>query len=540
MCGTLAAFPNAGSLQFEKPKAIVMFDRVKRGVLSHRWPEALSSSAANRRLLSVTLGLLAALGGIEVANAIGLSDITQQSALGEPLRIVIPIIVSDAGEGAVNNLSSDCAKLIGPTGDRFEADIPHLTTGRVSLQRDAGGVQLVVATSRPIYDPLLAVTVQVGCTDTIQRQYTLLFDPPGIGSSIAEVSHSTPEVIAGESPFGETRVARQIVEPPINAPSSRPSTVSRSKGTGSHDSSAKKGSGSKIANRPRPPATQTPAFQPQLRVSRGSQDIEHGAPPSAADVEVESVVLKRRVEELSAMVERMQQELQEARAARDAAETAAKKAPVARPLAPSVRTAQERENRRAEQTNAYGEWLSFILPIILVALLIEMWSRRRAKTQAPGAVTPIDLNTSGSTAGGDTVLGKAEDHEFESLAPLVDAKEATGEPERLALNPVGVIPQATSKALEFRYDPESAFDEELQHYGALSALERENPGLLRRLKLSWGQPGVIDSIRDILMSPRPGKKLLSRDAVSELILLQSIAIDMEDREAKQQAETERS
>src|SRR5262249_6517963 len=150
---------------------------------------------------------------------------------------------------------------------------------------------------------------------------------------------------------------------------------------------------------------QTPASKPQLLVSRGSQDIEHGAPPSAADVEVESVVLKRRVEELSAMVQRMQQELQEAQAARDAAETAAKKAPLAAPRSPSVRAAQERENRGAEQSDAYREWLSFILPIVLLALLIEMWSRRHVKTPAPGTVTAIDLNTSGSTSVGDTVLG---------------------------------------------------------------------------------------------------------------------------------------
>jgi len=528
-----------------------MFDSVTRAVSGHRRPAALSSSGANRRLLSVTLGLFAALSDIEVATAMGLSEIAQQSALGEPLRIVIPVIVSDADEAAGNNLSNECAKLVGPTGDRSEGDIPQLASGRVSLQRNMSGLQLVVATSRPIYDPLLSVTVQIGCSDSIRRQYTLLFDPPATYSSIAEAS-STPEVIAGESPFGETPVAQQVVEPPIHASSNRPPTVSTSKGssrssaastskrTNSRDSAANKGSGSKIASKAAPPGPRTSASKPQLRVSRGAQDIEHGAPPSAADVEVESLVLKRRVEELSAMVQRMQQELQEARAARDAAETAAKRAPLAANPAPSMRAAQERENRRAEPSDSYREWLSFVLPIVVVALLIEMWSRRRAKTPAPGAVTSIDLNTSGSTSGGDTVLGKAGDHGFESLAPLVDAKEATSEPETLAPDPVGAIPQAASKALEFRYDPESAFDEELQHYGALSALERENPGLLKRLKLSWGQPGVVDSLRDILMSPRAGKKLLSRDAVSELILLQSIAIDREDRAADERAEVERS
>ena len=75
-------------LHFEKPKAIFMLDSVRRGVFGHRWPVALSSSGANRRLPSITVGLLAALGGIEVANAIGLGDVSQQSALGEPLRIV--------------------------------------------------------------------------------------------------------------------------------------------------------------------------------------------------------------------------------------------------------------------------------------------------------------------------------------------------------------------------------------------------------------------------------------------------------------------
>src|SRR6059058_3170853 len=89
-------------------------------------------------------------------DAIGLGDISVQSMLGRPLRVVVPLIVE-----ANDALSGECFKL-SPTG-RDGDGVPELQIGRVTLERIGTRAQIALSTTRAVNDPLLRLTLQAGC-----------------------------------------------------------------------------------------------------------------------------------------------------------------------------------------------------------------------------------------------------------------------------------------------------------------------------------------------------------------------------------------
>ena len=95
------------------------------------------ASAAARALVLP----LAALAGL--AQAIGLGEITQQSALGAPLRVVVPVIAGTAEE-----LAGECVRIV--AGDRSADGIPEVRDARIALERTAAGVRIVVIAPRAV------------------------------------------------------------------------------------------------------------------------------------------------------------------------------------------------------------------------------------------------------------------------------------------------------------------------------------------------------------------------------------------------------
>jgi hypothetical protein len=406
---------------------------------------SLSFDGTKRLCSSIAVGFLTGLGSVDVVNAIGLTEVVQQSVLGEPLRVVIPVI-ANSDDASDDNLSGECTKLVAPPGERSDSDVPQLTSGRVSLERSARGAQLVVTSSRPINEPVLSLIVQVGCRDSIRRQYTLLLDPPAIETPMAEATGLTHETIPSELPRAETLVAApRSEEAAVHSPPKRSPAAAKSNRSVSHHKSARTDSISKVASTAKPPAAGASSPKPRLSVSHGVQEAEHGGHPSVEDVDVETVVLKRRVEELSEMVLRMQQELSAARAERDAADAAAKKA------------------AREVPSRAYQDWLLLIMALVLMALLLERWSQRRAGPRVPGALTAIDLDTLGSTPE-RTVFDTSE--ATMSPAPVLDLEESqanSGEPaeSESPLPGQADVARGQVRPLDFR-DPEHLFDEEFK------------------------------------------------------------------------------
>ena len=138
-------------------------------------------------LLAATLPLTAA--------GVGLGEVTQQSSLGQPLRIVVPVTVGPDEDGP-----AECFKLIG--AEREGDGVPQLLFGRVNVERTPAGTRLVVTNGRPVNDPIVRITLQAGCESAVRREYMLFLDPPAIEAPVvaAESAPPQPAVAAPPSP----------------------------------------------------------------------------------------------------------------------------------------------------------------------------------------------------------------------------------------------------------------------------------------------------------------------------------------------------
>ncbi len=171
----------------------------------------------------ITRFAYAALAGVLIqpglVSALALGNIALQSSLGQPLRVIIPVALSD-GE----TLNTSCLKLVRDPVD----GTPQLMTGRVSVERNAANTRLIVTTPRPLDEPALRLSLQAGCGDTIRRDYVLLIDPQGTESSTMLASADLDEFknyAAARrptvAPRGAQRVAMTSSNPspyPVSAP----------------------------------------------------------------------------------------------------------------------------------------------------------------------------------------------------------------------------------------------------------------------------------------------------------------------------------
>jgi pilus assembly protein FimV len=150
------------------------------------------------------------------AQAIGLGDISAQSALGRPLRVVVPLIV--AGDDV---LSGECFKL-SPAG-RASDGIPELQTGRVALERIGSRAQIVLSTSRAVNDPLLRLTLQAGCDNPVRREYMLMLDPAAIDAPVVAIEDTTTraDIVAPTVPSATLRADANVHARAGSAPACR-------------------------------------------------------------------------------------------------------------------------------------------------------------------------------------------------------------------------------------------------------------------------------------------------------------------------------
>ena len=328
-------------------------------------------ACATTRLAAAVAGILGALAPLSLA-AVGLNPITQQSALGASLRVVVPVTLA-AGE----DVASECFKLA--PAQRDEDGIPQILFGRISVERTPSGTQLVVTGTSPVNDPVVRVTIQAGCETTIRREYTLFMDPPAIEVPVVAAESAPREPVAAPRPPPAVRgSARETGTSARVAPRGAPSS-----GPGGGAGAARKAvppkarAAAKAAPK-RPPAVA--ADQPRLTVSRAPPDGGAGAAIAttteadreraqqelANSIEAETVILRQRIVELTAMVERMQQEVQAQEAAQRAAEAAAK----APPPAPEP-----------DWWEANASLLAAIVGMPLLIAVGLLWKRRRDATR---------------------------------------------------------------------------------------------------------------------------------------------------------------
>lgn len=104
-----------------------------------------------------------------VGNAIGFGEITLQSRIGEALLAEVPIL-STAEEHPI----TACFSLASIRG----SDLPVITAAKTRLVRRGQNYVLHILGTRPVSEPIFAISLQAGCGHDIVRDYVLMPEAP--------------------------------------------------------------------------------------------------------------------------------------------------------------------------------------------------------------------------------------------------------------------------------------------------------------------------------------------------------------------------
>jgi hypothetical protein len=180
-------------MELAEPGLEPMLDRVGILVGNDEFTDrgaTVRSAVLNRsvlpRILPYALVLIA--GALFVpapVHGLTLGNVASLSALGQPLRVVIPVLLSSN-----ETLNIACVKLV---ADNSAAGTPQIVTGRVSFEDGSNNPRLVISLPTAVNEPALRLAVQAGCGSTTRRDYVLLLDPPGNEASTVLASADIDE-----------------------------------------------------------------------------------------------------------------------------------------------------------------------------------------------------------------------------------------------------------------------------------------------------------------------------------------------------------
>ena len=146
----------------------------------HKDPQVKHPSGVVRRVRQAGLALPLLL-ALPAAHAAGLGGHEVQSALGQPLRMVVQVTARPD-----ESFDANCFKIHPFTV--ANDGLPQLTSAQVTLDRRGNQPRLVVSSTRPILDPIVRVSIDVGCDTTLRRDLTLLLDPLPVIETQAEAA----------------------------------------------------------------------------------------------------------------------------------------------------------------------------------------------------------------------------------------------------------------------------------------------------------------------------------------------------------------
>src|SRR6266581_729442 len=148
--------------------------------------------ATKRAFLLATL----CVGPISISSvqAIGLDEVAQQSGLGEPLRLVIPLLTNASDELTGDEFAGECFKVVPAAAN----DLPQVQWARTALEHRGSRAFVVVSTAYAITEPIMRVAVRAGCRVSMSREYTVLFDPISIEAPM--VADATTEPAEAQAP----------------------------------------------------------------------------------------------------------------------------------------------------------------------------------------------------------------------------------------------------------------------------------------------------------------------------------------------------
>ncbi len=144
-------------------------------------------TACIRLIPSAASALIVALmtaGAIPAAFALSFGGEQVSSSLGQPLRMIIPLLGSTA-----DSLDTRCYRVVTPS--RSDG-LSVVTQARIELQTSTTPPQLVIRSSRPIDEPVIRLSIEAGCDAPIRRDYTILLDPPPVSAPEPRVPLAAP------------------------------------------------------------------------------------------------------------------------------------------------------------------------------------------------------------------------------------------------------------------------------------------------------------------------------------------------------------
>ncbi|MDD2880882.1 MAG: fimbrial protein FimV [Rhodoferax sp.] len=149
------------------------------------------------------------------ANALSLGRVNVQSSLGEPLRAEIEILDINAEEAATLNARVAPPDAFRAAGLDYNAAMSSL---QATLQRRSNGhAYLKLSSERAINEPFVDMILEASwSTGRIVRDYTMLFDPPGLRNS------ATTAIAPAQAPAPQPVPAPARALPPPIRPEATP------------------------------------------------------------------------------------------------------------------------------------------------------------------------------------------------------------------------------------------------------------------------------------------------------------------------------
>jgi pilus assembly protein FimV len=149
------------------------------------------------------------------ASAMGFGRVLNRTTLGEPLNMAVALRL-EPGE----TLEDNCVTAQVSSGD------VRINPGDVRVRVTGGGDERILRIStRPAIDePVVTVTVAVGCPPQLTRQFVALADPPGFQPAQTAAAAPAPPAAAAEPP---ARPVPSADVPPAAVPRTRPAAPAR-------------------------------------------------------------------------------------------------------------------------------------------------------------------------------------------------------------------------------------------------------------------------------------------------------------------------
>lgn len=164
------------------------------------------------------LGVLLALAAAQ-AMASGFGRMNNATVLGQPLNFSVPLRL-DAGQ----SVTPDCVSAEVVSGDFRVA--PSMVNVAVVPGSETNERLIRIATDSAIDEPVVTVTLQIGCGSPMTRKYVAFIDPPTIELARAETSLSSASPSTTASP-PRTDMQVAIAAPATSSTSPAPAVVTR-------------------------------------------------------------------------------------------------------------------------------------------------------------------------------------------------------------------------------------------------------------------------------------------------------------------------